>query len=282
MATNKSGAWRRIPIPPKLKGKSVEAVKTWAREQLNGEEADLKSDEIKQIRAGELSEILLKPKRKGFFLPTGEFVEAMGPIKVNEDLDESDREIEEREEDYAWVDDENTRFNKDLVPDDVGAMRLHWEHGLRIEEYVQSKKRPPYRIHSLLAKRSKKGGYGLRTHQTATDLYRWRPNAAADDPIFSWTWQVADAVLKFSKQNKVRDRVADVIEKELRPRRVKMGTISDFLRGPPEDPEEKPSPSKSSHIWESEHVLDCWNRLGAGNELSPEDCRLLATELLSA
>lgn len=273
------GAWRRVTVPAKLKGKSVENVKAWAREQLNGEEADLKADEIRQIRAGELTQILLRPKRKGFFLPTGEFVEAMGAIKVNEDLEESDREIQEREEDYEWVDAENKRFNKDVVPDDATAMRHHWEHGKRIEEYVGAKSRPPFRIHSLLAKRSKKGGYGIRTHQTATDLYRWRPNAAENDPIFGWTWQVADAVLKFSKSKEVRDKATELIELDLRPRGVKMGVISDFLRGPPEDPESKPSAAKAGHIWESEHVLDCWNRLASAEELTPADVSRLAEHL---
>jgi hypothetical protein len=211
-----------------LVGTGKTKILEWARSKLNGQEAELRQVDIDEINRGTRKEVLLKPKKAGFFLPTGEFVEALGPIKLSEDVEEADRNIELRERDNTWADEECKRFKQ---PDGTNV-RAIWEHGQRIAAYVDELNRPLWAIHKLLAKRGGKDGYSLHAHQTASHLFEWRPHASPDDPIFTWTWELADAVVKFSKQNGVRDSVASLVEKELRPHNIPLGIVAVFLRGP--------------------------------------------------
>jgi hypothetical protein len=229
VASEKQATWRRVQVPPSLVGKSRTKILEWARSKLDGQDADLKRADTDEITAGTIKEVLLKPKKAGFFLPTGEFIESLGPIKLKDDIETADRQMETLERDNAWADEECRRFKK---PDGDKNVRAIWEHGQRIAAYVKANERRPFTVHKLLEKRGGKDGYSLHAHQTASKLFEWRPNANADDPIFKWTWELADAVLKFSKKNAIRDSVADLVERELSPRRAPLGAFVVFLRGP--------------------------------------------------
>lgn len=224
----KQGTWRRVQVPGSLVGAGKARILEWARSKLGGQEADLNQEDIHEINLGTRKEALLKPMKAGFFLPSGEFIEALGSIKLSEDVDEADRNIEVRERDNTWTDEECRRFKR---PDGKNV-RAIWEHGKRIAAYVGENGRPLWAIHKLLEKRGGKDGYSLHAHQTASHLFEWRSHADSDDPIFKWTWELADAVVKFSKDNAVRDSVSDLVEKELRPRSVPLGVFAVFLRGP--------------------------------------------------
>ncbi len=225
-------AWRRVTVPAKIVGKTNDEIRDWARAYLRGQEPDLSVQELKRIREGTTREVVLKPRKAGFFLPNGEFVEALGSIKLSEGLDEADRTIDLRERDNEWADAENDRFRQGEKRGGRGNMRALWEHGRRIHDYVTVNGRPPFTIHKLLAARGGAQGFSLHTHQTASQLYGWRPQATEDDPIFGWTWELVDAVLKFVKDNKRRDAVVDFLRGHLLDRGVPMGTVAVFLRGP--------------------------------------------------
>ena len=224
----KPGTWRRVQVPSGLVRTGKTKILEWARSKLNGQEADLRQVDIDEINHGTRTEVLLKPKKAGFFLPSGEFVEALGPIKLSEDVEEADRNIELLERDNTWTDEECKRFKQ---PDGTSVLAI-WEHGQRIAAYVDEYDRPLWAMHKLLAKRGGRDGYSLHAHQTASHLFEWRPNANPNDPIFTWTWELADAVVKFSRQDGVRDSVATLVEKEIRPRSVPLGVVAVFLRGP--------------------------------------------------
>jgi hypothetical protein len=261
------GAWRKVSVPDSLRGKKADEIRKWAREKLSGQEADLSQKDVAAIRDSLVREILLKPKKPGFFLPTGEFVEAIGSLRMSEDLEEADREIEEREADDAFADSENDLFNKEIVDNSEHPMRVHWEHGKRIDEYVTSSGHPLFRIQQRLTKRAQGRSYGLRTHQTAVDLYRWKPHANPDDPVFSWTWHAIDALLKVSKKNDVRSMIAEEIETRWRPAGVGLGAIGDFMRGPSGEAEEA-TPTDP-------RLVEYHQKLSKGQRLSPSETEAL-------
>lgn len=266
----KPGTWRRVQVPSALVGARKTKILEWARSKLNGQEADLKQADIDEIGHGTRKEVLLKPKKAGFFLPSGEFVEALGPIKLSEDVEEADRNIEQRERDNKWTDEECERFKQ---PDGMNV-RAIWEHGRRIAAYAGEYDRPLWAIHKLLAKRGGKDGYSLHAHQTASHLFAWRPLADPNDPIFAWTWELADAVVKFTKENGVRDSVATLVEKELRQRSVPLGVIAVFLRGPK---------GRRGDLWQRTDprlLSQLREKLKSGGALEPSEVETLA-ELLN-
>jgi hypothetical protein len=266
----KPATWRRVQVPSALVGAGKRKIREWARSKLNGQEADLKQVDIEEVNRGTRKEVLLKPKKAGFFLPSGEFVEALGPIKLSEDVEEADRNIELRERDNMWTDEECNRFKQ---PGGTNVRAL-WEHGQRIAAYVDEYDRPLWAIHKLLAKRGGKDGYSLHAHQTASHLFEWRPHADTNDPIFKWTWEVADAVVKFSKQNHIRDLVATLIEEELKPHSIAFGVIAIFLRGPK---------GRRGDLWQrSDPQLlgQLRDKLKTEGSLEPQDVETLA-QLLS-
>ena len=272
MADEKQRTWRRVSIPSSLIGATKPRIEEWARSKLNGEEANLKRAEILGISDGTVKEVLLKPKKAGFFLPSGEFIESMGPIKLSEDLEEADSQMEALERDNAWADEECKRFN----PPDGKNVRALWEHGERIAVYVAESGRPPFTIHKLLARRRGRDGYRLRAHQTASYLFEWRPNADSADPIFGWTWELVDAVLKFSQKTPVRDSVANLVEKELLPRHVPLGIFVAFLRGPKD---------KRGGLWErgdAPQLGQLRDELKTTGALNPDEVEKLCELLLNA
>jgi hypothetical protein len=220
-----------VSVPTTLKGKKKKEILDWARSVLNGQEADLRQEEITAIREGTLRQVTLKPKRAGFYHPvTGEFIEALGSIKLGEDLEEADKNIEVREQDNAWVDEENLRFRRPETGST--SLRAMWEHGKRIEDYLAEKNRPAYTLHTLLAERGGKTGFALHTHQTASQFYKWMPNADPTADVFSSSWELIDAVLKFSKDDKHRNTVFELLHKKLAPRGIGESILAVFLRGP--------------------------------------------------
>jgi len=202
----KEGAVRRRKVPQTLIGKTQDEIKKWAREQLDGEEADLSKDVLGKIQKGELHEISLRPKKKGFFLPDGTFVEAFDySPRFGEDLDEAELKWDEEEKDRKWIDEENSFFNKSSLEKSERPVLLMWEHGKRTLEYAQKEKRPLYRLQVRLAERAGLGGYGLQSHQICTELYLWKKSAHSDDSIFSLTWGHIDCIIRFSREGSVRD-----------------------------------------------------------------------------
>lgn len=271
MSENESpGAWRKVRVPDYLVRGAVKDIKKWAREKLSGQEADLKADDLTAIRQGTKKEILLRPKKPGFFLPTGEFVEALGTIKLSDDIDNADRHIEEIEQDYAWADEENERFRQP----NGNSVRALWEHGQRIAAYVKASGRSLYTIHRVLEARGGEGAYRLHTHQTSSRIFEWRPSAAPDDTIFRWSWELVDAVLNFAKENEVRDRTQAIIDDVLVPRGVQPRVITAFLRGRKD--------KRGVHLWgraENERLEEFRTMLKGGGSIQPVELEELASLL---
>jgi hypothetical protein len=206
------GAVRSRHVPDSLVGKKTKEVLEWAREQLNGEEPNLSQNLIRLIKAGKLRDVVLRPRKAGFFLPTGEFVEAFDTaVKFGEDLSEHEEEWDAAEADWRWTDEENKRFNKTTAVAGRGAGRHLWEHGQRIAAYAEANERPPSSLLRLLDRRKGADGYGRRTHQTCLDFYRWKQVLDPTSPSLDWSWERVDAVLRFSHENAVRNAVADFL-----------------------------------------------------------------------
>lgn len=185
----------------------------WAREELLGVEPDLGKDLIQKIKSGEVTEVNLKPKKPGFFLPDGTFVEAFEyQPAFGEDLDEAEKHWEAEEEDRDWVDEENKRFNKTVVENHPRIGQALWEHGQRIEVYAGQKQRSVSGMLHLLDRRKGPDGYARHTHQTCLDFYRWKPELQVSDPLLNWKWERIDAVLRFSNRNQVRDHLRTILE----------------------------------------------------------------------
>jgi hypothetical protein len=210
------GAVRRRRVPKKLVGRKQKEILEWARSELNGEEPNLKSGDLRKIREGEISEVTLRPKKKGFFLPDGTFVEAFDySPEIGGDLEKAEEIWDEEEQVREWVDVENERFNKTAVEESNCPLRLMWEHGKRIEEFSQENGTPIFRLQNTLVERGGADSYALQSHQFCTDLYDWRPDATLDDRIFTLSWELVDAMLRFSRRSDIRDHVKEVVISEL-------------------------------------------------------------------
>ncbi len=204
--SSQEGAIRHRTVPSTLIGKSIDEIKEWASSQLNGQEADLSGDMIRRIKQGELKEVVLRPKRKGFFLPDGTFVEAFEfTPEIGGDLDEAEKVWEREEADNSWIDEENERFNKLTLESSDQPVLLMWEHGKRTIEYSTKHNRALYTLQVNAVKRGKRNQYGLYAHQICTDLYLWKNDATPDDPIFTLTWGHIDCIIKFSRDSAIRN-----------------------------------------------------------------------------
>jgi hypothetical protein len=208
-----AGFFRKRAVPSELHGASHELIRRWARKQLNGVEAKLDRETIHRIQAGELNEVVLRPRKAGFFAPDGQFIEAYDyQPSFGDDLSEAEKHWTDEEADREWADEENGRFNRTKVGHGEGAAGVMWEHGRRIHEYSTKTKRPAWTLLELLAKRAEAGGYAKYTHRTCLYFYRWKPDLAPDDPIMSWSWGLADAVMRFSTHDSVREHVVRALK----------------------------------------------------------------------
>jgi hypothetical protein len=199
-----------------LIGETHAKIRAWARGKLNGEEPDLKAKVLRKISAGELREVVLRPKRKGFFLQDGTFVEAFDYSPMfGEDLDEAEKRWDEEERVKEWVDAENQRFNRKTVEGSQTYLRVMWEHGKRVVQFSDETATPIFRLQQTLADRGGEDGYSLQTHQFCTDFFRWLPSVAANDPVFGWSWELTDALLRFSRDNTVRNHVKETVIAQL-------------------------------------------------------------------
>lgn len=210
------GAVRRRRVPKRLIGKTRPEILEWARGELDGEEPDLRGAVLGGIKSGEINEVLLRPKKKGFFLPDGTFVEAFDHSpEVGEDLDRSEELWEEEEQLRGWVDKENGRFSKTLIEKSGNPLYLMWEHGRRVEEFSRESGTPVFRLQNMLVKRGGADSYGLQSHQFCTDLCNWLPEGTDGDCVFTLSWELVDAMLRFSRRNDIRDYVKEVVISEL-------------------------------------------------------------------
>lgn len=204
------GAVRKRKVPDFLVGKSVrlDDVRAWARNELGGQEPLLDDEDCKQIRSGTLKEVTLRPRKAGFYTPSGEFVEAFDTaLSFGDDLEEREVEWDKIEEDRRWADEENTRFNKTQFERSPKKTRMMWEHGRRIIAYAERNGRPYSAMLKLLDRRRPVDGYARHTHQTCLDLYWWIEKEPEDSAIFSWSWERIDSILRFSNKPNVRDLV---------------------------------------------------------------------------
>ncbi len=207
------GAVRRRKVPTRLRGKTAKAVLEWARGELNGVEPDLGSDLVKKIRTGELTEVILRPKRPGFFLADGTFVEAFDyKPSFGDDLDEAEKQWENEEKDNTWADEENRRFNKKTAEGQLRFGQAMWEHGRRIEKYAEENQRSVSRLLHLLERRKGPEGYSRHTHQTCVDFYRWKPDLGQTDPILDWKWERIDAILRFANNDPLRNYLTRLLQ----------------------------------------------------------------------
>ena len=201
-------------MPPNLKGAKDIEIREWARAQLNGQEPDLKKSEVRAIKNGQLEEVVLRPRKKGFFAPDGTFIEAFEfTPDFGGDLEAAEKEWEEEEEDRAWADKENELFNKAVVGEHPRVGLLLWEHGKRIVEHADQRDMSvSYHLHVLDRRKTSEEGYSRHTHQTSVDFYRWLPELSLEESILDWRWERIDAVLRFSNSNATRNHVRQVIE----------------------------------------------------------------------
>lgn len=254
---------REVSVPARLQDSPREDVYEWARNELNGEEPDLSQTDVDDIRDGKVKKIELKPKKEGFFLPNGEFVEAYDHApSFGEELEDAESKWAQEERDREWVDEENERFNKTAVDDETRILEF-WRHGKRLHQYLEEEGRPPYTIKSLLARRAGPKGYGRWAHKTALNLYRWRPDASPDSTIFGWTWGLVDALLQFSDDHEIRDRARQLIEDDLLPAGISESVLTEFFRGPSQS---------NSDIWagDTEELTEIYSRLSRGKDLEDE------------
>jgi len=269
-----TGAVRTVGVPSTLTGMTDDEIRDWARAMLGGQDALLNPSTIRQIKEGEIAEVVLRPKRPGFFLPDGTFVEAFDvEAKVGDDLIEADQETDEEERDWHWVDGENRRFNKKSAPETRRGSpntRQLWEHGKRLNEYAKARNRDETKLTRLLAERGDAKGYGSMTHETALELYGWRPDAKLDEPFFDWSWQLVDAILKFSNTDSVRDYVASVVNLHLLPAGASQQSVTYFLRGE----------NLKRAIWkqDSEFLAFIKEKLHGGSKLDPAELSRLAEQ----
>lgn len=214
------GAIRKRPVPSKFISKNVrdKEIVEWARNELNGQEPEfighLRRNELfKKIKTGEITEVTIKPKKPGFFLPDGRFIEA---LKFSPELGDDLKQAEERwdleEKNNEWADHENQKFNKTAIENSQRVGALLWEHGKRIEDYASVGIISAASILHLLGDRPTSDSYSRHTHQTSLDFYRWKPNLTKESPLLDWSWERIDTVLRFSIVTDVRDYLTELLE----------------------------------------------------------------------
>lgn len=259
---------REVQVPRELVGSDRGDVYKWAREQLHGQEADLSQTDVDQIRNGEVHVIRLQPKKEGFFLPDGDFVEAFDhSLSFGDDLGEAEEQWEMEEEAREWVDEENERFNKTTVDSETRIWETR-EHGKRLAEYIDQHDMSASRMKRLLPRRAGPDGYGRWTHETALRLYKWKPEAVETEPVFQWSYGLLDAVLAFSSENNIRDYLEVLVTEYLHPAGTSDGKITEFLRGPGQS---------ESDLWEQSRdlILPIYQRISDGHHLTSEEMQTL-------
>lgn len=256
-------AVREVRVPSRLEGATDEEIFNWAKEELDGVEPDLKHNEIQEIKRGSRHKVTLRPSKPGFFLPDGTFVEAYDyDVALGEELGEVESAIEDEQQIQEWVDQETAKFNKDTV-DEHNVVREMWKHGKRMDEFMERYETTPWNLHNKLDSIRLPKAYSLRTHQISTRLYEWKPEVDEEHVIFSWTWQLVDAVLKFSPNEQIRERLVDLVEELRTDHSVSMRSIAEFLRGPGQ------SDSALWNVNETE-LRPLYDRLLEGNSLEPK------------
>lgn len=190
-----------------------EEIWTWAREELGGQEPILNRSDITRIKQGEADTVFLRPRKPGFFLPDGSFVESFDySPDFGDDLADASKRWEGEEANRKWADAENELFNKSNASRSPELGRLMWEHGRRIVERAEASKCSPSRLLVLLDRRGSKESYRRHTHQTSVDFYRWKPNLSDASGLFGWKWERIDAVIRFSLLDAVRAALTRAIE----------------------------------------------------------------------
>jgi hypothetical protein len=208
-----AGAFRRRAVPAELVGAKNSRILDWARSELDGEEPSLDRVTLRRISSGELTDVVLRPRKAGFFGPDGTFIEAFEyQPQLGGDLDLAETKWETEENDRLWADAENGRFNRKVVASSGGSARPMWEHGQRIHEYSEQSGRPEWALLALLAKRRGEDGYAEYTHQTCLYLFRWKEQMRPDDPILDWSWILVDAIMRFSGDKRVREHLVRVLK----------------------------------------------------------------------
>jgi len=209
------GTVRRRVVPAQLRGRgfSRDKIYEWARRELSGEEPALISQtDLDGIKDGTTTEIVIRPRKPGFFGPDGSFIEAYDHApEFGQDLEESNRLWEMEEACRNWADEENRRFNKDTARRETRIGQFLWEHGRRIEGFANEVGSSAASLLRLLDTRKTASGYTRHTHQTCLDFYRWKPQLDGENPLLSWSWERVDKVLRFSNRNEVRDAVAGLL-----------------------------------------------------------------------
>lgn len=188
-------------------------VMDWARQQLNGQEPDLNNKTINKIMCGDIKSVFLKPRKPGFFLPDGSFVEAFNfKLEFGADLDEVENKIDQEERSNIWADSENSLFNKDILNNGTDVLQKMWEHGSRIQRFAEENNTSSALLLRVLDQRKDKNGYSRHAHQTCLDFYRWKPDLQQDDELLNWSWERIDDVLRFSKFNGIRDHLEKLLK----------------------------------------------------------------------
>lgn len=205
--------YHRVPAHLRRRMVKDEQIISWARTELRGLEPALTKSEIDKIKASEIDRVFLKPKKPGFFLPDGTFVEAFDYSPgFGDDLKDAVGRWDVEQSNREWADKENSVFNKGTASGDPRFPELLWEHGRRIHEFAASRQVPPSRFLLLLDRRSARDSYRRHTHQTALDFYKWVPEREMAFHYFGWRWERIDCVIRFSTTNEVRDHVANLLE----------------------------------------------------------------------
>lgn len=224
-------AVRKLEVPENLIGKGLGEIQDWARSELHGQEADLDKQTVKDIQAGKMRQVILRPRKKGFYLPDGTFVEAFEyGISVGDDLNIAEKAWEREEKERTWADNENTIFREKLNSTSPELSNfVYFEHGKRIGKGSKQLKKSPSYLFGLLAKRDrhKKGTPGF--HEFCYQLYLWKQKAAKNDAAFGFPDRALFGIIRFSRDSEVRDSVVQCINEVFLKRGMEWKTIEDFL-----------------------------------------------------
>lgn len=223
------GAIRKRTVPTIFLNKGVRdrEIIDWARKELNGQEPEFvghprRNELFQKIKAGEITEVTIRPKKSGFFLPDGRFIEALKfSPELGDDLEQAEEKWELEEKNNKWADRENKKFNKTVIENSQRIGALFWEHGKRIEDYANLGLISAASILHLLGDRPTSDSYSRHTHQTSLDFYRWKPNLSENSPLLDWSWERIDTVLRFSNVLSVRDYLAELLGS------TRLGELSD-------------------------------------------------------
>jgi hypothetical protein len=203
-------------IPPWLIGKTHPEIMDWARKELLGQEPDLDQTTRREIMEGHRKEIFLRPKKKGFYLPTGEFIEALNHSPpIGGDLEKAEEEWDREEVINQWVDKENKNFNKVTTERTNHSLMEYWKHGKRIVEFSESHEISTDKICNALKARGSITEYQTMEHQYCVLFYRWLPHLNNEHPILRFNWKTMAHIVMFGKSDlRICDHVLKQINSE--------------------------------------------------------------------